>query len=237
MENERDPRERWLLAATIASGLGVALAHGGGAAGCASAQVPVQTPLRAGQEAMLSLVNVSNTSFDAESSAKINRGTRLEVEWTGATGRVVGERVLVGVDPTADNIILGVEGSTAVDEVPVASITRITTYGGSRVARGAGYGAIVGGLTGAAVGAIAVGSSDAGKSSCGAGLVFGGALVGGAVGGGAGTGVGAVGGAAAGPEKTDYVIGPNDWAIALPRRPQAPRTLDASTDEPIDGGP
>jgi hypothetical protein len=246
----RDPRERWLLAATIASGLGVALSHAGGTAGCATAKVSygsVHAPLAAGQDTTLSLFNV-NSSTNEDTRASIGRGARLEVEWDSRVGRAVSERLLVGIDSAKRTLLVITEDAKNVDEVdeiPIDTIRRITVIGGTRTGAGAGYGALIGGLTGAAIGAVAAASTDAGQAKCGAGVIvtFGGGVVGASLGGGAGAATGAGVGASMGRLRTDYPIGPDQWVIGMP--PPPPRAAvqddpyggDASRSDSTDGGP
>lgn len=218
----RVARERWLLGATVASGLLALSSHGGGPTGCSTtarqvAVEPVSAPLRSGQRPDLPLTT-REAGSRRQRVERIERGTQLALHWLpGLNGGGTSEGRLAGFDPARRRILFTSDGETAF-EVNPEQLASFDVLGESPTAAHVGNGALIGGLSGAAVGAlagagVARGGSFAGL--CAAGFGTGGALVGSGIGAAIGAGV------SPGRRRTEYRLGPNDWQVAS-EQPAAP---------------
>ena len=207
--------ERWLLGATIASGIMVVFSHGGGTTGCATSQQRVEGddphfPLLAGHQALLVLKHTLTSE-----GATIDRGTVIEIAYDASDGsKKTAIGPLVGVVPEFGTVIINDEGDRR--ELPASTISSIAVVGEHPRGRNITRGALIGGLVGAAVGGIAGagvgGAGSGGNSGFGAICAVGFAIPAGGVGSGVGIGVGA----AASPGRTrtaEYKIGAGAWQV------------------------
>lgn len=209
------PIERWLLAATIASGIMVVFAHGGGTTGCATSQQKVEGddphfPLLPGHQALLVLRHTLTSE-----GATIERGSVIEIAYEAPDGsKKTALGPLVGVVPEFGTVIINDNDDRR--ELAPSVISSITVVGENPRGRNVGRGALIGGLVGAAVGGIAgagLGTAGSGgNAGLGALCAVGFGVPAGGIGAGVGTGVGA----AASPGRTrtaEYKIGPDGWQI------------------------
>ena len=200
--------ERWLLAATVASGIMVVFAHGGGTTGCATSERrDTETPSYALLPGHSKILLLRHTL--TEDTATIERGAVISVLYDARDGSkksAVGP--LVGVVDEFGTIIIDDDGDRR--EIPADVIDSIAIVGEHPRGRNMTRGALIGGLTGAALGAIAgaaVGGNNFG-GVCAVGF--------GVPGGAAGAGVGLGMGAAASPGRgrfEEYKMGTGGWKI------------------------
>ena len=230
----RKTLERSLLGATIASGMLVAFAHGGGTTGCASSQRRVDTgtpqfSVRPGQLSTLVLTHAVSSE-----RVTIQRGSVIELTYitkAGTSNTVEGP--LVAFSPAPCSVILNEEDDRV--ELPCSRLRMITLLGENPRPTNMGRGALVGGLTGAAIGGIA--GAAVGGESYGPVCAVGFGLPAGGLGAGAGVGIGAVGSPDRG--RTEYALETYRWVIETGSPPQttvAPRqasAADASSTEEL----